>query len=82
MMLLFCTRQLTKGVEGKRVGMVTEGFDVDEAVATCVREAAKTLAAAGAIVEEVSIPLHKDGKEMSQYSNVQIISYKPSWKTV
>lgn len=56
---------LDDGVEGMRIGILTEGFgwpglseeDVDEAV----REASRTFAELGAEVEEVSVPLHRDG---------------------
>jgi len=56
---------LDDGVEGMKIGVLTEGFgwpdlseeDVDEAV----REASHTFAALGAEVEEVSVPLHRDG---------------------
>ena len=58
------TTGLGRGVSGMRIGMVTEGFgwpvsepDVDAKV----REAAERLRAAGAIVEPVSIPMHRDG---------------------
>ncbi|OWF53896.1 Amidase [Mizuhopecten yessoensis] len=53
---------LTKGVEGKRVGILTEGFNgVDVGVSKCVKDASYRLREAGAVVEEVSIPLHTDG---------------------
>jgi aspartyl-tRNA(Asn)/glutamyl-tRNA(Gln) amidotransferase subunit A len=49
---------LDDGVAGLRVGLVTEllGDGIDPDVAARVREAAEALAAAGAIVEEVSVP--------------------------
>jgi aspartyl-tRNA(Asn)/glutamyl-tRNA(Gln) amidotransferase subunit A len=51
-----------RGVEGKRVGLVTELIDeVQPAVADRVREAAAALVAAGASVEEVSIPQFRYG---------------------
>jgi amidase len=56
---------LEVGAEGLRVGVLSEGFgipDVSEAdVDGAVRAAAETLAGAGASVEEVSIPMHRDG---------------------
>ncbi|XP_033746014.1 amidase-like [Pecten maximus] len=56
---------LTQGVAGKRVGLVTEGFEgIDKGVCTCVREAAHLLQEAGVVVEEVSIPLHADGLDI------------------
>ncbi|MGI0151979.1 MAG: amidase family protein, partial [Thermoplasmata archaeon] len=51
-----------RGVEGKRVGLVTELIeDVQPEVADRVREAAAAIAAAGASVEEVSIPQFRYG---------------------
>ena len=56
---------LDRGPEGLRVGILREGFDrpgMSEAdVDAAVREAAESLAAAGAGVEEVSVPMHTDG---------------------
>jgi amidase len=58
------TTGLGRGVSGMRIGLVTEGFgwpssepDVDAKV----REAAERLRGAGAIMEPVSIPMHRDG---------------------
>ena len=58
------TAALGRGVAGMRIGVLTEGFrhpssepDVDQKV----REAAERLRGLGAIVEEVSIPMHLDG---------------------
>lgn len=59
------TAALEQGIRGLRVGILREGFawegrseaDVDEAV----RTAAHQLARAGAVVEDVSVPLHRDG---------------------
>ncbi|MGE0483129.1 MAG: amidase [Gammaproteobacteria bacterium] len=59
------TRALTGDVAGLRVGIVPEGFgwagaseaDVDASV----RDAAQRYAALGAVVEEVSVPMHRDG---------------------
>jgi amidase len=58
------TKHLSGDVRGLRIGVVKEGFgwpnsepDVDDVV----RAAAKRLAAAGAAISEVSIPLHRDG---------------------
>ena len=56
---------LDRGPEGLRVGILREGFDrpgMSEAdVDAAVREAAESLGAAGASVEEVSVPMHSDG---------------------
>lgn len=59
------TGSLDDGVEGLRIGVLTEGFgwpgltenDVDEAV----RSAAGSLGELGAEVSEVSVPMHRDG---------------------
>ena len=53
---------LDEGVDGLRVGLVTELVDgVDAAVGARVREAAEALARAGASVEEVSVPELRHG---------------------
>lgn len=58
------TAALTGDASGLRIGIVTEGFgwpvsegDVDQTVRQC----AQRLADAGATIEEVSIPMHRDG---------------------
>jgi amidase len=58
--------ELDRGPEGLRIGILVEGFDwpsvsetdVDEAV----RTAAHTFEAMGAMVGEVSVPIHRDGQ--------------------
>jgi amidase len=56
---------LALGADGLRVGVLEEGFGIDgvsEAdVDAAVRDAAEALARAGAEVEEVSVPMHRDG---------------------
>ncbi|KAK7104603.1 hypothetical protein V1264_019296 [Littorina saxatilis] len=56
------TKLLEQGVSGKKVGLLTEGFEActEEAVKTVVRAAANKLTQVGAIVKETSIPMHKD----------------------
>jgi amidase len=61
------TEALGRSVAGLKIGSVREGFgwansepDVDEKT----REAAQTFAKLGAAVEEVSIPLHRLGKDI------------------
>ncbi|WP_239031861.1 amidase [Paroceanicella profunda] len=52
-----------KGVEGMRIGILSEGFgrpESDPEVDACVRAAAAKLAALGAVVEEVSVPAHDE----------------------
>jgi amidase len=58
------TNQLTGDARGLRIGIVTEGFgwpNSEPDSDAMVREAAQRLSRAGAIVSEVSIPLHRDG---------------------
>ena len=56
---------LEVGAEGLRVGCCAEGFGIADAseadVDAAVRAAADVLAGAGATVEEVSVPMHRDG---------------------
>lgn len=55
--------QLITDLSGKRIGLVKEGFDLsEEATAQVVRQAALSLQTVGAKVEDVSIPMHNDGK--------------------
>jgi amidase len=56
------TEALTGDVSGLRIAVVREGFshpNSDPSVDARVREAAKVLEKLGAVVEEVSIPMHK-----------------------
>ena len=58
------TSALGRGVAGMRIGVVTEGFNHDNSepdVDQKVREAADRFRALGATVDEVSIPMHRDG---------------------
>jgi amidase len=56
---------LERGSEGLRVGVLREGFEIpglsEPDVDAAVRDAADRLAGAGATVEEVSVPMHRDG---------------------
>lgn len=54
----------TKSAIGMRIGILKEGWEVaglNAEVATIVRQAAERFREAGATVEEVSVPLHKEG---------------------
>lgn len=56
---------LGRGVEGLRIAMIEEGFvqpNAEPEVEEKVRAAANLLAGLGAEVEEVSLPMHLDGK--------------------
>jgi amidase len=58
------TAALGRGVAGLRIGVVTEGFNHDNSepdVDQKVREAANRLRSLGATVEDVSVPMHRDG---------------------
>jgi amidase len=57
-------RALDEGARGTRVAILAEGFghlDGSSPVDACVRDAANALARVGVEVEEVSIPLHREG---------------------
>ncbi len=56
--------QLTGDIEGLRVGLLKEGFNpsFETDVNDLVRKSAERLSTKGAVVEEVSIPWHLDGK--------------------
>jgi amidase len=57
--------ELERGADGLRVGILREGFGIPDAsepdVDEAVRAAAERLATAGAAVEELSVPMHRDG---------------------
>jgi amidase len=59
------TDALEVGADGLRVGVLAEGFGIPGAsepdVDAAVRAGAEELARAGATVEDVSIPMHRDG---------------------
>ena len=60
--LLIHIQQLSGDLSGKKVGLVKEGFDTCESdVISLVKDGANKLTQAGAVVEEVSIPMHADG---------------------
>ena len=59
------TQGLEVGADGLRVGVLSEGFEIPEVsepdVDAAVRAAADALARAGAAVDDVSVPMHRDG---------------------
>ena len=63
------TAALGRGVAGLRIGVLTEGFGSPSRASPTstqkVRQAAERLRGLGAIVEEVSIPMHLDGAARS-----------------
>jgi amidase len=56
---------LDAGVAGLRIGVVAEGFGIpglsQPGVDEAVRAAVRALAAAGAVISEISLPWHRDG---------------------
>ncbi len=61
------TEALGRGVDGLRIGIVTEGFgwgNSEDGVDASVRAAAERFRKMGAVVEEVSIPMHRIGKDI------------------
>ena len=58
------TAALGKGAAGLRIGVLTEGFELDSCepdVVEKVRQSAERLRKLGATVENVSVPMHMDG---------------------
>jgi amidase len=58
------TTGLGRGVAGLRIGVVTEGFNwpsSQQDVDAKVRDGAERLRGLGAMVDEISIPMHRDG---------------------
>ena len=48
---------------GKKIGLLKEGFETcEDDVVNVVRTAVGKLSDAGAVVEEISIPMHSNGK--------------------
>ncbi len=56
--------QIDSGVSGKKIGVLKEGFEVctESDVSELVKREVERLKEAGAVVEEVSVPMHKDGE--------------------
>jgi amidase len=58
---------LTRGAEGLRIGVVTEGFaqaNAEQGVNDAVRAAVDTLTGAGLVAEEISVPWHLHGAKI------------------
>ena len=73
---------LEGGVKGMRIGVVSEGFQQANAEADVnakVRAAAARLAQLGAIVSEVSIPLHLEGAAMWMPIGVEGLTQTMMW---
>ncbi len=65
--------ELQRGIRGLRLGIVSEGFGMPGAEAdvdAMVRDAARRFSAAGASVEEVSIPAHLQGGAVMMISSL------------
>ena len=76
------SRLLDAGVQGLRIGVVTEGFQQANAEADVnakVREAAARLAALGAEVTEISIPLHLAGPALWMPIGVEGLTQTMMW---
>lgn len=61
------TKALGRSLDGMRIGLLTEGFDMpgqDSLMADQVKETALRLTALGAVVEPVSVPLHRIGAKI------------------
>ena len=69
--------QLTGKIDNLKIGILKEGFglkDSEADVDKMVREAAGQLAAkCGAVVEEVSIPMHSDGNGLFLPCNILVL---------
>jgi len=67
-LLPFYVHQLTGKIENMRIGILKEGFGLKNSEADVdkmVREAAERLGTkCGAVMEDVSIPMHSDGNSI------------------
>ena len=71
--------QLTGDIAGLRIGLLQEGFHMPEAdvkIMTFVREAADRLSTLGATVEQVSVPMHFDGRLQKESFVHNNLTYK------
>ena len=75
--LLTFLYQLSGKIEGLKIGILKEGFGLKSSEADVdkmVREAAELLGTkCGAVVEEVSIPMHSDGNNCSLLSSNSLV---------
>ena len=59
----YASFQLSADMKGKRVGVLKEGFEeCEDDIIKIVKEATEKFTQAGAVVEEVSIPMHNNGR--------------------
>ncbi|TGA98516.1 amidase [Sporolactobacillus shoreae] len=68
------TDYLTGNTEGMRIGIVDEGFDwpfSEKDVDQTVRKAAESFVTCGAAVDEISIPMHRQGIHLSNIINTE-----------
>lgn len=57
-----CIYQLDKDINGTKIAVLKEGFEgVEDDVSRVVKATISKLQAEGAVVEDVSVPLHNDG---------------------
>ena len=76
------TKGLDGGIEGMKIGIVSEGFGLDNSepdVDAKVRKAAETLAGLGATVSEVSIPWHPLGAALWLPIGVEGLTQTMMW---
>lgn len=78
MSVLEYSKLLDVSMCGKKVGLLTEGFDlcVEDAVRDIVKKAAAKLTQVGMTVQDTSIPMHKDGLDMYMVSSGMFGSYQ------
>ena len=81
--LFFKFLQLVDDLKGKKIGLVKEGFAVCEKdVISIVKSATNKFTEAGAVVEEISIPMHADGKSIwwpiNAHNFSKTVSIKPN----
>ncbi|XP_064595575.1 amidase-like [Liolophura sinensis] len=66
------SNMLTETLEGKRIALLREGFEICEKdVADMVKTAAHKLEQKGAVVTEISLPGHKDGFRISSAIGIE-----------
>lgn len=66
------TKMLKEDVTGLKIAVLQEGFDHATAeVAGTVREAVTKLKSLGAVVEDTSVPMHKDGETIARIMAVE-----------
>ena len=73
------TKALEGGVEGMRIGVVREGFGHEESepdVDAKVREGVERFRELGAVVEEISLPMHREGRPIWTPTALEGLTYQ------